>query len=223
MIYMIVYIDESSRDGTISLGFYLSKGFDRNLRDYIAQVYSKIWRMYGIGPYGGELKFHRFVYELGRRGIMLDGRMFLEILRNVANYIGDLGFIIGVAIKDIYSVEILDPSLYQFLMRLRVRRMCVRKFLLIWTTIRMFRIRRIVFDGGFQISVECLKRILNALGLSMDFLFRSSADTPGLEIADFAAGIARYLDEVHNVSLLWIGNCRILNIQPRIVKKYNSQ
>jgi len=209
---MIAYIDESFKDGTISVGIYLSKGFDKNLRDHIARLYSKVWRTYGLNNYNGELKFHKFIHELGRRGIILDQWVFTNMLQEIASYLGNLGFIFGITTKNIRNVKTLEPNLHKFLTRLGIRRTCIEKFLLIWIMIRTFRIHEIVFDSGFQISKECLKRIFNALKISAKFSFKSSIATPGLEIADFVAGITNYVSN-YNISILWLGNCRILRIQ----------
>jgi len=73
-----------------------------------------------------------------------------------------------------------------------------------------------VFGSCFQLSKENLKRILKALRISIEFVFKSSINTLGLEIADFIAGISSHVYG-YNIPSLWLGRCRIFHIQKHIL------
>mgnify|MGYP007013814062 CR=1 FL=1 len=209
---MIAYVDESMKRGLISIGVYISRGFDRPIRDRIIEEYNNIWRIYGIGAYRGEAKFSRFAAGLKGRNIALTPSQFRSILENVVRFMGDLGRLVAVVTRDTSLACMLMPSLYEFLRGLKIPGATIEKYLLISLAIDYRDIRGIIFDTGFQISIRSLKRILRALGVNIEIKTASSTQYLGLEIADFVAGIAPYIQE-HNIDLYWHMSCKIFRIR----------
>ena len=205
---MRIYVDESFKNDSLSIGIYVSRGFDGPLRDYIVRLYDEVWRLYNVGRYRGEAKFHRFIYGLGRHNISLSAEFLRHLLDRVIDYMRDNGFMLRLVIRDTRTASVLEPYLYDFLARLRIKRQTIEKFLCIWILARQFRVREIVFDCGFQISKDGLDRIFSALGLSIKTFFKDSGETPGLQIADFTAGVSPHIAK-QNVHVYWRGNCRV--------------
>ena len=205
---LIAYIDESAKKNMLSLGIYISRGFDKLLRDYIINLYDSKWREYGVGRYCGEAKFNRFVMGLRKKHIKLSNVGFIQMLRCVANFMGELGYIIGVVVADTKITSTLMWDLHRFLTRLRIPRPTIEKYLLIHTALKCRKINKIILDTGFQISIPAVRRILKALKINIAIQTASSIQNPGLEIADFIAGISPLI-ETYNINTYRFMNCNI--------------
>ena len=208
---MIAYIDESVKKGVLSIGIYISRGFDKPIRDYIVKKYNSIWRIYGVGTYQGEAKFSKFAAGLKRKSITLAPAQFRAILNDITEFMRDLGQLVAVVVENTKIAHMLMPSLYGFLIKLKIPRSTIEKYLLISLAIDCRKIRSIIFDTGFQISIKSIKRILKALGINIEIKTAGSIQHPGLEIADFIAGIAPFI-QTFNINLYWYMNCKIFRI-----------
>ena len=208
---MIAYIDESIKKEAVSIGVYISRGFDKPIRDRIVEKYNSIWRIYNIGVYQGEAKFSKFAAGLKRKNITLTPIQFKSILDDIVEFMKDLGQLIAVVVRDTRIAYMLMPDIYEFLIRLKIPRSTIEKYLLISLAVDYRKISSIIFDTGFQISIKSLKRILKALGISIEVKTASSIQYPGLEIADFIAGIAPFI-QTYNIDLYWYMNCKIFRI-----------
>lgn len=192
----------------IGFGVYLSKGFDDPLRNYIVNTLSDIWKKFGIKKSLSELKLHQFLYELGRRGIVIEPKIMLKLLQKTTSYLGDHGYLIGLSFPKEKSFQDLDPQLYQFLLRLKIKRVSIEKFLPIWLAIRPYHIKTIAFDSSFQISDRDIIRIMSVLGRKTNIIRKESISSPGIQIADFIAGITHFI-ETFNTKIYWKSNTRI--------------
>jgi len=208
---MIAYIDESIKRSVISIGVYISRGFDKPIRDRIIERYNNIWRIYNIGVYQGEGKFSRFASGLKRRNITLTPVQFRSMLDDVIEFMGDLGKLAAVVVEDTRIAHTYTPDIYEFLTTLKIPRTTIEKYLLISLAMNYRNIRSIIFDTGFQISIKNFKRILKALGIRIEVKTASSIQHPGLEIADFMAGIAPFI-QTFNMNMYWYMNCRVFRI-----------
>lgn len=201
-------MDESRRGSLVTIGVYISKSYllaYEGLIEEYKKILGLVTKRFPI-----EIKFSNVLNKLGQTYGILPRSEIMKIFKNAIDKISSHGYGIGIIIsndipmfpKTVEEYEYIMKSIPHIRKRMKTKGYTpsrnVLKFLksfLLTLTLHL-NINEFVLDHNFMKKKELkfIKEALALLGTHIDVRICANEEEKGIAIADFIAGISKYLD-----------------------------